>query len=69
MFSLRTSTCLKKARIETVGQLIQRTEADLLEIAGFGKKSLNEVKGELASLGLTLGMQVDRRRRRLRGQE
>jgi hypothetical protein len=60
VFSLRTSSCLRKARIKTIGDLIQKTEADLLEIAGFGRKSLREVKEELASLGLRLGVQVDR---------
>lgn len=55
-FSVRTANCLHSAEIKTVGQLIVRTEADMLKIKNFGRKSLNEVKEALAELGLRLGM-------------
>ncbi len=53
-FSVRTYNCLKKANIMTIGELVQRTEGDLMQIRNFGKKSLNEVKEKLASFGLSL---------------
>ena len=43
----------------TVGQLAQKTEADMLKYRNFGKKSLNEIKSKLLELGLTLGMTID----------
>jgi len=53
-FSVRTYNCLKKANVLTMGELVQLTEADLMNIRNFGKKSLNEVKDKLESLGLAL---------------
>ncbi len=53
-FSVRTYNCLKKANILTIGDLIQNTETDLMQIRNFGKKSLVEVREKLASLGLSL---------------
>ncbi len=53
-FSVRTYNCLKKANIMTIGELVQRSEADLMQIRNFGKKSLNEVKDKLAGFGLSL---------------
>lgn len=53
-FSVRTYNCLKKANIMTIGELVQRSEADLMQIRNFGKKSLNEVKDKLAGFGLNL---------------
>ena len=53
-FSVRTYNCLKKANILTIGELVQTTEADLMQIRNFGKKSLVEVREKLAQLGLTL---------------
>jgi len=53
-FSVRTYNCLKKADILTIGELVQRTEADLMNVRNFGRKSLTEVKEKLAQLGLTL---------------
>ena len=53
-FSVRTYNCLKKANIMTIGELVTRTEGDLMQIRNFGKKSLTEVKEKLASLGLGL---------------
>jgi DNA-directed RNA polymerase subunit alpha len=53
-FSVRTYNCLKKANVLTIGELVQLTEADLMNVRNFGKKSLNEVKDKLAALGLGL---------------
>lgn len=54
--SVRADNCLESAKIETVGQLVAKTEADLLKIRSFGKTSLREVKRKLADIGLSLGM-------------
>ena len=56
--SVRSNNCLESAQVETVGQLVQMTEADLLKIRSFGKTSLREVKRKLQDMGLTLGMQL-----------
>lgn len=57
--SVRSSNCLKETNIRTIGDLVKRTEADLLGLRNFGKKSLTEIKELIASLGLSLGMDVD----------
>src|SRR5881398_657188 len=57
--SVRAANCLNNANITTVGQLAQKTEAEMLKYRNFGKKSLNEIKEKLAALGLTLGMNID----------
>lgn len=54
--SVRTENCLRNAQIIYVGDLVQRTEAELLRTQNFGRKSLNEVKEDLAQRGLHLGM-------------
>ena len=54
--SVRASNCLESVKIETVGQLVKMTEADLLKIRSFGKTSLREIKRKLADIGLSLGM-------------
>jgi len=59
-FSVRTYNCLKKANVLTMGELVQLSEADLMNIRNFGKKSLNEVKDKLASLNLALKAAGDR---------
>ena len=56
--SVRASNCLESARVATIGELIRKTEADLLRVRSFGKTSLREVRRKLADLGLTLGMSV-----------
>jgi DNA-directed RNA polymerase subunit alpha len=53
-FSVRSYNCLKREGIGTVGDLIQRTEQDLLDIRNFGQKSIDEVKMKLAAMGLSL---------------
>lgn len=54
--SVRAANCLNNANIKTVGELAQKTEADMLKYRNFGKKSLNEIKQKLQELGLSLGM-------------
>ena len=54
--SVRASNCLEAVKVETVGQLVKMTDADLLKIRSFGKTSLREVKRKLADIGLSLGM-------------
>jgi DNA-directed RNA polymerase subunit alpha len=56
--SVRASNCLESARIETVGQLVTQTDADLLRLRSFGRTSLREVKRKLQDLQLDLGMQL-----------
>lgn len=56
--SVRANNCLESAKIETVGQLANCSEAELLKIRSFGKTSLREVKRKLQDLGLSLGMNV-----------
>ncbi len=56
--SVRASNCLESARVTTIGELIRKTEADLLRVRSFGKTSLREVRRKLADLGLTLGMSM-----------
>jgi len=54
--SVRAANCLNNANITTVGELAQKTEAEMLKYRNFGKKSLNEIKQKLTDLGLSLGM-------------
>ena len=54
--SVRAGNCLESAHVETVGQLVQMADADLLKIRSFGKTSLLEIKRKLADIGLSLGM-------------
>ena len=57
--SVRAANCLNNANISTVGELVSKTEADMLKYRNFGKKSLTEIKAKLVSLGLTLGYKFD----------
>lgn len=57
--SVRAANCLNNANITTVGELAQKTEAEMLKYRNFGKKSLNEIKAKLQEMGLSLGMQFD----------
>jgi len=57
--SVRSYNCLKNANIRTIGELVQKTEVEMLKTKNFGRKSLNEIKEILASLGLSLGMKLD----------
>ena len=58
-FSVRSYNCLKNANIQTIGELVQKTEAEMLRTKNFGRKSLNEIKEILANMGLALGMKID----------
>ena len=58
--SVRSSNCLREANIKTLADLVERTEEDLLSFRNFGKKSLNEIIELLKSMGLSLGMTIDR---------
>ena len=57
--SVRSSNCLREANIKSIGDLVRRTEEEMLGFKNFGKKSLTEIKELLLGMGLTLGMQVD----------
>jgi DNA-directed RNA polymerase subunit alpha len=57
--SVRSYNCLKNANIRTIRELVQKTEADMLKTKNFGRKSLNEIKEILHTMGLSLGMRLD----------
>ena len=57
--SVRSANCLKNANITLIGELVQKTEAQMLKTKNFGRKSLNEIKSILEEMGLTLGMKLD----------
>ena len=56
--SVRSANCLKSDNITYIGDLIQKSEAEMLRTPNFGRKSLNEIKEVLAQMGLHLGMEV-----------
>ena len=56
--SVRSANCLKNDNIVYIGDLIQKTEAEMLRTPNFGRKSLNEIKEVLSSMGLRLGMEI-----------
>lgn len=55
---VRASNCLKNAEIHWIGELVQKTEAEMLTYKNFGRKSLNDIKGVLGEMGLSLGMKI-----------
>jgi DNA-directed RNA polymerase subunit alpha len=57
--SVRSYNCLKNANIRTIGELVQKNESEMLKTRNFGRKSLNEIKEILASMGLSLGMDLE----------
>ncbi len=57
--SVRSYNCLKNANIKLIGDLVTKTEPEMLKTKNFGRKSLNEIKDLLAEMGLSLGMNVD----------
>jgi DNA-directed RNA polymerase subunit alpha len=59
--SVRSYNCLKNANIQSIGELIQKSEQEMLRTKNFGRKSLNEIKEILGTMGLSLGMKVDER--------
>jgi DNA-directed RNA polymerase subunit alpha len=57
--SVRSANCLQNANIHYIGDLVQRTEAEMLKTKNFGRKSLKEIKEILAQMGLSLGMKIE----------
>jgi DNA-directed RNA polymerase subunit alpha len=57
--SVRSANCLQQANIRTIGDLVQKTEAEMLKTKNFGRKSLKEIKEILAEMGLSLGMKLE----------
>ncbi len=57
--SVRSYNCLKNANIQTIGELVQKSESEMLRTKNFGRKSLNEIKEILTTMGLGLGMRPD----------
>jgi len=57
--SVRAANCLKNANIRLIGELVQKTEQDMLRTKNFGRKSLNEIKEVLSMMGLGLGMKLE----------
>jgi DNA-directed RNA polymerase subunit alpha len=57
--SVRSANCLQNANIKYIGELVQKTEAEMLKTKNFGRKSLKEIKEILAGMGLSLGMKLD----------
>jgi DNA-directed RNA polymerase subunit alpha len=57
--SVRSSNCLKEARIRTIGDLVKKSEMEMLKYRNFGRKSLSEINAILSSMGLSLGIKID----------
>lgn len=57
--SVRSANCLQNANIRYIGELVQKTESEMLKTKNFGRKSLNEIKEVLQSMGLSLGMKLE----------
>jgi DNA-directed RNA polymerase subunit alpha len=57
--SVRSANCLKNDNIVYIGDLVMKSESEMLRTPNFGRKSLNEIKEVLTNMGLALGMQVD----------
>jgi DNA-directed RNA polymerase subunit alpha len=57
--SVRSYNCLKNANIQTIRELVQKSENEMLKTKNFGRKSLNEIKDILVKMGLALGMKFD----------
>ena len=55
---MRSANCLKNDNIVYIGDLVQKTEGEMLRTPNFGRKSLNEIKEVLSSMGLHLGMEI-----------
>ncbi len=56
---MRSANYLQQANIKTIGDLVQRSEAEMLKTKNFGRKSLKEIKEILAAMGLSLGMKLE----------
>jgi DNA-directed RNA polymerase subunit alpha len=64
--SVRSYNCLKNAGIKTIGDLVTKTEAEMLKTKNFGRKSLNEIKDILSEMSLSLGMEIDFKKMKVR---
>ncbi len=62
--SVRSANCLEAANIKTIGDLVQRSEQEMLKYKNFGKKSLQEITSILTNMGLTLGMDIEARKKK-----
>ena len=58
--SVRSANCLQNAKISLIGELVQKTEGEMLKTKNFGRKSLNEIKAILEEMGLSLGMKLNK---------
>ena len=58
--SVRSANCLQNAKISLIGELVQKTESEMLKTKNFGRKSLNEIKAILEEMGLSLGMKLNK---------
>ena len=58
--SVRSSNCLRAAEIKSIGDLVQKSESEMLKYRNFGRKSLKEIQDLLAEMGLSFGMDVSR---------
>ncbi len=67
--SVRSYNCLKNSDIKTIRDLVQKSEAEMLKTKNFGRKSLNEIKDILSSMGLSLGMKFDEHGNLIKGPE
>ncbi|HEX9000912.1 MAG TPA: DNA-directed RNA polymerase subunit alpha C-terminal domain-containing protein, partial [Blastocatellia bacterium] len=67
--SVRSYNCLKNSDIKTIRDLVQKSEAEMLKTKNFGRKSLNEIKDILQTMGLGLGMKFDENGNMVRGPE
>ena len=56
---MRSANCLQNANIRYIGELVQKTESEMLKTKNFGRKSLKEIKEILAEMGLSLGMKLE----------
>ena len=66
--SVRSSNCLKDANIKTISDLVRKTEEELLDFRNFGKKSLTEIGDILKAMGISLGMKIDMKKLRKKGE-
>jgi DNA-directed RNA polymerase subunit alpha len=62
--SVRSSNCLREARIKTIGDMVKKTEQEMLQYRNFGKKSLAEIKEILKGMGLSFGMEIPKNKAR-----
>ncbi|MDD5681462.1 MAG: DNA-directed RNA polymerase subunit alpha C-terminal domain-containing protein, partial [Candidatus Omnitrophica bacterium] len=60
--SVRSANCLKEAKIKTIGDLVKKSEMEMLKYRNFGKKSLSEIGKILTDMGLTLGMKMPKKK-------